>query len=359
MAEPPRIHVPLPARRHVPPPPAAATGPALNAAQADAASHGDTPLLIVAGAGTGKTRTLIHRVAALIGRGVPPSRILLLTFTRRAAQEMIGRCERLVGSASQQVQGGTFHGVAHRLLRRFGPAAGLPADFTILDQSDAGDLMGLSRSALGYGDLKHAPRGAPRFPRAETLLAVYSRHVNTDQPVADLLGDQWPHFLSWAGDLERCFTDYVRRKGERNLLDYDDLLLSWALLLEQAPPIAEQIRAHYDHVLVDEYQDTNGTQYKIIKTLAQDHRNLCVVGDDDQSIYGWRGAEVRHILNFKNDWPEAKVVRLEENYRSTDAILTRANRLIAFNQHRHGKILRPARRNGAPPRVLQFPGENE
>jgi DNA helicase-2/ATP-dependent DNA helicase PcrA len=252
MAEPPRIHVPLPARRNVTPTPTAADGPALNAAQAAAASHGDAPLLIVAGAGSGKTRTLIHRVAALIHRGVPPGRILLLTFTRRAAQEMIGRCERLVGSVSQQVQGGTFHGVAHRLLRRFGPSAGLPADFTILDQGDAGDLMGLSRAALGYGDLKNAPRSAPRFPRAETLLSIYSRHVNTDRPVADLLNEQWPHFLAWTGDIERCFADYVQRKSARNLLDYDDLLLSWALLLEQAPAIAEQIRALYDHVLTSE-----------------------------------------------------------------------------------------------------------
>ncbi|MCE2899778.1 MAG: ATP-dependent helicase [Gemmatimonas sp.] len=348
MAEPPRIHVPLPARRHVPPPPAAATGPALNAAQADAASHGDTPLLIVAGAGTGKTRTLIHRVAALIGRGVPPSRILLLTFTRRAAQEMIGRCERLVGSASQQVQGGTFHGVAHRLLRRFGPAAGLPADFTILDQSDAGDLMGLSRSALGYGDLKHAPRGAPRFPRAETLLAVYSRHVNTDQPVADLLGDQWPHFLSWAGDLERCFTDYVRRKGERNLLDYDDLLLSWALLLEQAPPIAEQIRAHYDHVLVDEYQDTNPLQSRILRGLCTNGR-LTVVGDDAQSIYAFRGATIRNILDFPHQFPGTRIVTLEQNYRSTAPILDTTNTLIARSSERYSKRLWTERAGGEAP----------
>ncbi len=348
MAEPPRIHVPLPARRVVPPPPASGAGPALNAAQADAAAHGDTPLLIVAGAGSGKTRTLIHRVAALIGRGVPPGRILLLTFTRRAAQEMIGRCERLVGSASQQVQGGTFHGVAHRLLRRFGPDAGLPADFTILDQADATDLLGLARSALGYGDLKNAPRGAPRFPKAQTLLSVYSRHVNTDRPVADLLAEQWPHFLSWAGDLERCFADYVRRKGERNLLDYDDLLLSWALLLEQAPPIAAQIRALYDHVLVDEYQDTNPLQSRILRGLCTSGR-LTVVGDDAQSIYAFRGATIRNILDFPHQFPGTRIVTLEQNYRSTAPILETTNTLISRSTERYSKRLWTDRDGGEAP----------
>lgn len=347
MPDQPRVHSLLPARRVVPPPPSP-EGPALNAAQADAASHGDSPLLIVAGAGSGKTRTLIHRVAALIGRGVRPERILLLTFTRRAAQEMVSRCERLVGSASQQVQGGTFHGTAHRLLRRFGPAAGLPADFTILDQSDAGDLMGLSRSALGYGDLKNAPRGAPRFPRAETLLSIYSRHVNTEQEVAQILGEQWPHFLSWTGDIERCFTDYVKRKSERNLLDYDDLLLSWALLLEQAPPIAEQMRALYDHVLVDEYQDTNPLQSRILRGLCTNGK-LTVVGDDAQSIYAFRGATIRNILDFPHQFPGTRIVTLEQNYRSTSGILDTTNTLISRSTERYSKRLWTERLGGEAP----------
>ncbi len=343
----PRIHTPFPARRVVPPPPAP-EGPALNAAQAEAASHGDTPLLIVAGAGSGKTRTLIHRVAALIARGVPPQRILLLTFTRRASQEMVSRCERLVGSTSQQVQGGTFHGVAHKLLRRFGPAAGLPADFTILDQSDAGDLMGLSRSALGYGDLKNAPRGAPRFPRAETLLAIYSRHVNTAQPVANMLGEQWPHFISWTGDIERCVADYVKRKSERNLLDYDDLLLSWALLLEQAPPIAQQMRALFDHVLVDEYQDTNPLQSRILRGLCTNGK-ITVVGDDAQSIYAFRGATIRNILDFPHQFPGTRIVTLEQNYRSTAPILDTTNTVISRSSERYSKRLWTERDGGESP----------
>jgi DNA helicase-2/ATP-dependent DNA helicase PcrA len=343
----PRVHVPPPARRVVPPPPSA-EGPALNAAQAAAASHGDTPLLIVAGAGSGKTRTLIHRVAALINRGVPPQRILLLTFTRRAAQEMVSRCERLVGSDSQHVQGGTFHGIAHKLLRRFGPAAGLPADFTILDQSDAGDLMGLARSALGYGDLKNAPRGAPRFPRAETLVSIYSRHVNTGHDVADILGDQWPHFLSWTGDIERCFADYVKRKSERNLLDYDDLLLSWALLLEQAPPIAQQMRALYDHVLVDEYQDTNPLQSRILRGLCTNGK-LTVVGDDAQSIYAFRGATIRNILDFPQQFPGTRIVTLEQNYRSIAPILETTNTIISRSTERYSKRLWTERDGGEAP----------
>jgi DNA helicase-2/ATP-dependent DNA helicase PcrA len=287
-------------------------------------------------------------VAALINRGVPPQRILLLTFTRRAAQEMVSRCERLVGSDSQHVQGGTFHGIAHKLLRRFGPAAGLPADFTILDQSDAGDLMGLARSALGYGDLKNAPRGAPRFPRAETLVSIYSRHVNTGHDVADILGDQWPHFLSWTGDIERCFADYVKRKSERNLLDYDDLLLSWALLLEQAPPIAQQMRALYDHVLVDEYQDTNPLQSRILRGLCTNGK-LTVVGDDAQSIYAFRGATIRNILDFPQQFPGTRIVTLEQNYRSIAPILETTNTIISRSTERYSKRLWTERDGGEAP----------
>lgn len=356
MADLPRIH--LPAHREIPAPPATAAGPALNATQAEAASHGDTPLLIVAGAGSGKTRTLIHRVAHLINRGVPASRILLLTFTRRAAQEMLDRCQRLVGSASQQVHGGTFHGVAHRLLRRFGPAAGLPADFTILDQGDAADLMGLARAARGYADSAQLPRSAPRFPRAETLLSIYSRHINTDRPVADLIGEQWPHFLSWTGDIEPLFGDYVRRKAERNLLDYDDLLLSWALLLERAPDIAAQMRGLYDHVLVDEYQDTNPLQSRILRAQCTNGR-ITVVGDDAQSVYAFRGATIRNILDFPQQFPGTQIITLERNYRSVAPILDTTNALISRSRERYSKHLWTERTGGEPPWLVTVRDEHE
>ena len=356
MADLPRIH--LPAHREIPAPPSEALGPALNAAQAEAAAHGDTPLLIVAGAGSGKTRTLIHRVAHLINKGVPASRILLLTFTRRASQEMLDRCQRLVGSASQQVQGGTFHGIAHRLLRRFGPTAGLPADFSILDQSDAADLMGLARAALGYADSQKLPKSAPRFPRAETLLAIYSRHINTDRPIAELIGQQWPHFLSWTGDIEKLFGNYVQRKAERNLLDYDDLLLSWALLLERAPTIAEQIRALYEHVLVDEYQDTNPLQSRILRGLCS-HGRITVVGDDAQSIYAFRGATIRNILDFPRQFPGTHIVTLERNYRSVAPILETTNALIARSRERYSKQLWTERSGGEAPWLVTVRDEHE
>ncbi|MES2525394.1 MAG: ATP-dependent helicase [Gemmatimonadota bacterium] len=358
MADLPRIH--LPTHLEVPAPPGNVTGPALNAAQADAATHGDSPLLVVAGAGSGKTRTLIHRVAALISRGVPPGRILLLTFTRRSAQEMLDRCQRLVGSASQQVQGGTFHGVAHRLLRRYGPSVGLPADFTILDQGDASDLMGIARAALGYADSRgpNARAGAPRFPRAETLLAVYSRHVNTDRPIGDIVADGWSHFLAWTGDIERVFGEYVRRKNERNLLDYDDLLLSWALLLEHDATIAEQIRGGFEHVLVDEYQDTNPLQSRILRALCT-HGRITVVGDDAQSIYSFRGATIRNILDFPAQFPGTRIVTLERNYRSVAPILETTNALISRSTERYSKQLWTERTGGEPPWLVTLRDEHE
>ncbi|MEQ1693974.1 MAG: ATP-dependent helicase, partial [Gemmatimonas sp.] len=257
-----------------------------------------------------------------------------------------------------QVQGGTFHGTAHRLLRRFGPAAGLPADFTILDQGDAADLMGLARAALGYADSQNAPRSAPRFPRAETLLTIYSRHVNTDRPIVDLVGDQWPHFLAWVGDIEPLFADYVRRKAERNLLDYDDLLLSWALLLEQAPPIADQIRGLYDHVLVDEYQDTNPLQSRILRALCTNGR-ITVVGDDAQSIYAFRGATIRNILDFPHQFPGTHIVTLERNYRSVPPILDTTNALISRSRERYSKQLWTERTGGEPPWLVTVRDEHE
>src|SRR5476649_1893316 len=207
----------------------------LNPAQLRAATHADGPLLIIAGAGTGKTRTLVYRVAHLLEKGVRPERILLLTLTRRSAQEMLGRAERLVGSASRAVNGGTFHATAHRLLRRFGQSAGLPADFTIMDQSDAEDLMQLWRAKLGFSEKKK------RFPKKATLHQVYSRHVNTEIPVPAILSEDYPQYREFEEEFSRIFADYTARKGERNLVDYDDLLLFWAMLVETGGPLAEQI----------------------------------------------------------------------------------------------------------------------
>jgi DNA helicase-2/ATP-dependent DNA helicase PcrA len=305
----------------------------LNAEQAAAATHGEGPLLIIAGAGTGKTRTLVYRVAHLIERGVDAERILLLTFTRRAAHEMLSRAEKLVGSASRRVQGGTFHATGHRLLRQFGPDAGLPRDFSIMDQGDAEDLMQLARASLGYG------KQEKRFPKKETLHYIYSRHLNTERPVEQILEQEYPQFAEFARDIVRIFAEYTSRKSERNLVDYDDLLLFWALMVEQSPALAERICGLYDHVLVDEYQDTNLLQARILRGLCRGHANITVVGDDAQSIYSFRGAHFRNILDFPKHFPNAQVVTLEQNYRSTQPILDVTNTLISRALERFTKTL--------------------
>ena len=317
----------------------------LNDAQRAAAVHPDGPLLIVAGAGTGKTRTLVYRVAHLIERGIRPERILLLTFTRRSAQEMLARAEKLVGSESRGVNGGTFHGTAHRLLRRFGAEAGLPGDFTILDQGDAADLMSLSRTACGLSDK------TKRFPKKETLHHVYSRHVNTEFPVGAILREEYPRFIEFEDDMARVFADYTARKQSRNLVDYDDLLLYWAMLLETeaARAIGDRIGALYDHILVDEYQDTNVLQARILKGMCRVHRNITVVGDDAQSIYAFRGATIRNILDFPREFPGAHVVTLEQNYRSTQPILDASNMLISRAEERFTKELYTRRKGGEKP----------
>ena len=305
----------------------------LNADQLAAATHGEGPLLIVAGAGSGKTRTLVYRVAHLVDRGVRPERILLLTFTRRAAHEMLSRAERLIGSASRNVQGGTFHATAHRLLRRFGPAAGLPKDFSIMDQGDSADLMQISRAALGLG------AGAKRFPKKETLHHVYSRHVNTGIAMEDIVRDEYPRFIEYIPDFTRLYADYTLRKQERNLVDYDDLLLLWAMLLEASPEIEADIAGLYDHILVDEYQDTNALQARILRGMARAHSNVTVVGDDAQSIYSFRGATIRNILEFPTQFPGTRVVTLDRNYRSTPQILGTSNTLIEHAGERFAKTL--------------------
>ena len=327
----------------------------LNEAQLAAATHADGPLLIVAGAGTGKTRTLVYRVAHLIESGIRPERILLLTFTRRSAQEMLARAEKLVGNASRSVQGGTFHGTAHRLLRRFGPEAGLPGDFTILDQGDAVDLMQLSRAALGLGDK------TKRFPKKETLHHVYSRHVNTEYPVGAILREEYPRFVEFEEDIARLFADYTERKLARNLVDYDDLLLYWAMLLDSpaASAVADRMAGLYSHILVDEFQDTNVLQSRILKGMCRAHRNITVVGDDAQSIYAFRGATIRNILDFPTDFPGAAVVTLEQNYRSTQPILDATNMLISRAEERYSKELFTRRTGGELPWLVTAQDESQ
>ncbi|WP_166824694.1 ATP-dependent helicase [Thalassoroseus pseudoceratinae] len=328
----------------------------LNEAQQQAVRHGDSPLLIVAGAGTGKTTTLAHRVAWQILQGTSPRRILLLTFSRRAAAEMLRRVDDIlqaVGKTSREsanVFGGTFHSVALRLLRRYGEVLGLGAEFTILDRGDAEDLMNVVRTDLNLSD------GKRRFPLKGTCLAIYSRCVNRSAPLKTVLTEDFPTHLSHEANLGRLFTAYTERKESHVVLDYDDLLVFWLALLEN-PQGAEVVRGLFDRVHVDEYQDTNVLQSQILKRLVPDGTGLTVVGDDSQSIYSFRAATVRNILDFPEDFPDSSIVTLEQNYRSTQPILDATNRVITESTEWHAKKLWSERTHGVRPQVIRCADE--
>lgn len=333
----------------------------LNPAQREAASHDDAPLLIVAGAGTGKTATLAHRVAYLIANGTDPGRILLLTFTRRAASEMLRRVDGLLGegaaagarisSAGSKVWGGTFHAVAVRLLRMHGREIGLDPEFTILDRGDSEDLMHACRTELALGT------GRRRFPQKGTCADIYSRCVNAREPLQEVLATRFPWCKDDAEDLARLFDAYTDRKESQHVLDYDDLLVFWHALLGSTA--GEAVRARFDHVLVDEYQDTNVLQAEILSLLRPGGRGLTAVGDDAQAIYSFRAATVRNILDFEARFPDAQVVTLERNYRSSAPIIAATNALIAQAEERRDKALYTEREGGARPVLTRCRDEAE
>jgi DNA helicase-2/ATP-dependent DNA helicase PcrA len=306
----------------------------LNPEQQQAVLHGEGPLLIVAGAGSGKTLTLAARVASLIERGTRPERILLLTFSRRAAREMVSRAQRLVAADAGRVWGGTFHAIGNRLLRIHGRALGLSPDFTVLDQADGADVMNLLRDELGYSSRER------RFPRKDTLAAIYSRTVNAGERLADVVKAHYPWCLDETEGIREIFRAYTERKRRQHVLDYDDLLLFWKALAT-SPEAGSQLAAMFDHVLVDEYQDTNALQADILEGMrpGAGPRNLTVVGDDAQAIYGFRAATVRNILEFPERFPGTTIVKLERNYRSTPPILAASNAVIALSPQRHEKML--------------------
>jgi DNA helicase-2/ATP-dependent DNA helicase PcrA len=307
----------------------------LNPEQRAAVLFGDGPLLIVAGAGTGKTTTLACRVGHLVERGVRPERILLLTFSRRAAREMLSRAERSSGQRDTgRVWGGTFHAVANRLIRLHGRPLGLRPDFTVLDQSDGADVMNLLRGELGFAQRDK------RFPRKETLAAIYSRTVNAGERLGDVLKRHYPWCLDETDGIRQIFQAYMTRKREQNVLDYDDLLLFWKALAS-SEETRDALAQMFDHVLVDEYQDTNALQADILEGMrpSDTPRNLTVVGDDAQSIYAFRAATVRNILEFPTRFTGATVMRLEQNYRSIPPILAASNAAIALSPQRHEKTL--------------------
>ncbi|MCX7590777.1 MAG: ATP-dependent helicase [Kiritimatiellae bacterium] len=320
----------------------------LNPPQREAVTHGEGPLLVVAGAGSGKTRTLAYRVAWLIATGTQPGRILLLTFTRRAAQEMLTRAAAVVrrGTAfTGRVWGGTFHATANRLLRIYAKAAGLPREFTVMDETDAEDMMNVIRHDLNLHTKDK------RFPRKSTCLAIYSRCVNGTEPLGEVLRRFFPWCVEWEAELKTIFQHYVKRKQDRNVLDYDDLLLYWAQILNE-PAVARQIEERFDHILVDEYQDTNPIQAEILRGMRRTNHNITAVGDDAQSIYSFRAATVRNMLDFPKHFPGTRIVTLEQNYRSVPAILEVTNRVIAGARERFTKDLWSAREKGRRPLLV-------
>lgn len=333
----------------------------LNPAQRHAVEHGTGgdaatgPLLVIAGAGSGKTNTLAHRVAHLIAQGTDPGTILLLTFSRRAADEMARRAERIVRQLAAdrpRLAGaklswtGTFHGVGARLLRDYAGRIGLDPGFTIHDRGDSSDLMNLVRHELGLSGKKK------RFPLKNTCLAIYSATVNTMLPLEEVLQRRFPWCGEWQDELKQLFLAYVEAKQKQCVLDYDDLLLYWAQMVAE-PVLAAEIGARFGHILVDEYQDTNALQANILLALKPEGRGLTVVGDDAQSIYAFRGATVRNILDFPAHFtPPAKIVTLEQNYRSTQPILAAANGVIGLATERYSKELWSNRAAGERPRLV-------
>ncbi|HEX2971367.1 MAG TPA: ATP-dependent helicase [Tepidisphaeraceae bacterium] len=337
----------------------------LNDPQRAAATFGDDPLLIIAGAGTGKTNTLAHRVAYLIAKGVNPARVLLLTFTRRAAAEMMRRVDDLLAAASKQqgpahsarlstarVWGGTFHAIANRLLRVHAQALGLAENFTVVDRSDAEDLLNTIRSELGFD------KGDVRFPRKGTCMDIYSRCVNAQEPIDQTLKSHFPWCANFPDQLKQLFRKYVEHKQQQNVLDYDDLLLYWYHLMQEEA-LAKEVRKRFDAVLVDEYQDTNALQAQILQRLCPEGRGLTVVGDDAQSIYSFRAATVHNILDFPKTYPQATVIKLEQNYRSVQPILEATNAVIGLCPNRYNKDLFSHRESQQKPRLVTLLDEDQ
>ncbi|HQU81549.1 MAG TPA: ATP-dependent helicase [Pyrinomonadaceae bacterium] len=312
----------------------------LNAEQFRVVTAQPQAALVVAGAGTGKTRTITYRVAYLIEQGVSPQRILLATFTNRAAREMLKRVENLTGSQNvHRVWGGTFHRIANLILRKHAVSIGYSSNYSILDAEDAKEFINVCIDEAGI-DTK-----AKRFPKAEVIQDIISYANNTDKPIEDVIIRKYPYFEMLTQQIRRVDLLFQERKRERNVMDYDDLLLNWKRLLVEKPEISEMYAEQFQHILVDEYQDTNKLQAEIIDLLAVKHRNVMVVGDDAQSIFAWRGAEFTNIYEFPDRYPEAATYKLETNYRSTPEILGLANTSIANNRRQFPKILQAVKRS--------------
>ena len=323
----------------------------LNATQHEAATTLEGPVLVIAGAGSGKTRTLVYRVARLVESGVNPANVLLLTFTRKAAEEMLRRAAGLVGASCERVAGGTFHSFANTVLRRTARRVGLEPSFTILDRGDSEDVVNLLRARAGFD------RKERRFPRKGAIAEIFSMAVNRSTTVPEVIEGSYSHLYDHLEDLVRLNEQYARYKKEKNLVDYDDLLVLLRDLLRDDRELATQLSRTYRFIMVDEYQDTNRLQAEIIRGLAAAHDNVMAVGDDSQSIYSFRGATFRNIMDFPTLFPGARLIKLEENYRSTQAVLDVANAIIDQAVEKHTKILRTRKGPGERPLLLQCSDE--
>jgi DNA helicase II / ATP-dependent DNA helicase PcrA len=324
----------------------------LNPAQLEAVLTADGPVLVVAGAGSGKTRTLVFRVARLVESGIDPQSILLLTFTRKAAAEMLRRAAGLLDGRCEEVAGGTFHSFANMVLRRYGRAVNLQSSFTILDRGDAEDVVGLLRARMGL-DKKDK-----RFPRKQTIAEMFSMAVNKSRPLRDLIDASYSHLAEHADDLvalEEAYRDY---KAERQVVDYDDLLVKLHELLRDHEGVRRQLSQRYRYIMVDEYQDTNPLQAAIVRQLAATHDNVMAVGDDAQSIYAFRGADFRNIMDFPDLFHGCRVIALQENYRSTQPILDVANAVVSQAREHYTKILFTRQPKGATPLLIAAENEN-
>jgi len=324
----------------------------LNAQQLSAVTHREGPLLVIAGAGSGKTRTLIYRVARLIESGVPPGAILLLTFTRRASQEMLRRVEQLVGERGNEVAGGTFHSFANLVLRRFGAPLGLKPNFTILDRSDMEDVVSLLRTRMGLGSKDR------RFPKKGTIAEAISMARNKNRTLEREIEIDFPQLIEHQREILAIAEKYEDYKRERSLMDYDDLLFRLAELLQADESVRQRLSNTYRYIMIDEYQDTNVIQAQLVRLLAATHSNVMAVGDDAQSIYSFRGANFRNIMDFPGLFPEAQVIKLEENYRSFQGILDVANEVIARASEKYTKALFTQRSGEIRPLLVRAADEH-
>ncbi len=324
----------------------------LNPAQLSAVESVGGPHLVIAGAGSGKTRVLVHRVAFLVEQGIAPEQILLLTFTRRAAEEMLRRASVLLDERCRHVSGGTFHSFANQILRKYAKLLEISNNFTILDQSDSQDAINLIRTRLNFH------KSEKRFPRKQAILEVISKSVNKSASLAEVLEEEYPQFLEFTEEIKKIRDEYAKYKRQKSLLDYDDLLVFLKNLLTGHEAVRESLGAKYKYIMVDEYQDTNKLQAQIACLLAADHGNIMVVGDDAQSIYSFRGANFKNIIDFPTIFKGAKIITLEENYRSTQPILNLTNAVIAQAKEKFEKNLYTRKKEGTLPVFVDCADEN-